>query len=130
MPEVLLTSRMVSKKGTSLAGEDSGRPGRNLSVVRDLRIFIVQIIVKKALEGKVAETLDWSITLEKAALFERDDFQLDSSWLDRSARDRANRVKGSLTTTHGIGASRIFLSGEVFIDPASDESLAKFDLTD
>ena len=39
MPEVLLTSRMVSKKGTSLAGEDSGRPGRNLSVVRDLRIF-------------------------------------------------------------------------------------------
>ena len=92
--------------------------------------FIVQIIVKKALEGNVAETLDWTITLEKAALFEPDDFQLDSSWLDRSAWDRANRVKGSLTTTHGIGASRKFLSGEAFIDPASDESLAKFDLTD
>ena len=47
--------------------------------------FIVQIIVKKALEGNVAETADWTITLEKATLFERDDFHLDSSWLDRSA---------------------------------------------
>ena len=92
--------------------------------------FIVQIIVIKALEGNVAEMLDWTITLEKATLFERDDFHLDSSWLDRSAWDRANRAKGSLTTTHGIRASRKFLSGEAFIDPASVESLAKFDLTD
>ena len=78
----------------------------------------------------MAETLDRTITVEKAALFERDDFQLDSSRRDSSARDRANLVKGPLTTTHRIGASRIFLSGEAFIDPASDESLAKFDPTD
>ena len=121
---------MVSKKGSSLAVEDSGRPGRNLSVVRDLRIFIVQIILKKALKGNLAEMLDRTITLEKATLFERDVFHLDSSWLDRSAWDRANRAKGSLTTTHGIGASWKFLSGEAFIDLASVESLARFDLTD
>ena len=121
---------MVSKKGTSLAGEDSGRPGWNLTVVRNLRIFYRSDQREKTLEGNVAETLDRTKMVEKAALFERDDFQLDSSGPDRSARDWANRVKGPLTTTHGIGTSRIFLSKEAFIDPASDESLAKFDPTD
>ena len=42
-------------------GEDSDRPGRNLPIVRYLRIFVAPIIMKNVLQGRVAETLDRTI---------------------------------------------------------------------
>ena len=47
--------------------EDSGRRGRNLPFVRDLRIFVVPIIMKNVMQGSVVEALDRTIALEKAA---------------------------------------------------------------
>ena len=71
-----------------------------------------------------------SIEEIEANLLAREEFQLAASWLERLAQERANRVKDYLTTTHGIEASRIFLSGETAIDASTKTSLAQFDLTD
>ena len=71
-----------------------------------------------------------SIEEIEVTLFAREEFQLADSWLEQLGQERANRVKDYLTTTHGIEASRIFLSGETVIDISSKGSLAQFDLTD
>ena len=71
-----------------------------------------------------------SIEEIEAELFAREEFQLAASWLERLAQERSNRVKDYLATTHGIEASRIFLSGEPVVDASSKNSLVRFDLTD
>ncbi len=67
-------------------------------------------------------------------LIAQDEFQVDASWLEELAKERATNVKEYLVATKGIDASRVFISSkasdEVTEEQSRPVSAVKFELTD
>ncbi len=63
-------------------------------------------------------------------LFAEESFQVDASWLERLANERAKNIKDYLTQTKGIDSSRVFISGDMEMNANAKTSLLKFNLTD